>query len=150
MRHSNIRKNNLITHWPTKTYHISFGMKRSKLHIVIITNEYVTCYYHVCSSDLGLIKEAYIEEFKKYVNRLAKGIEISSELGPMIKQYLTDQKMSDKTKKSSNVLPLSIISSSIFIGSTLIFPYERNLSYLGFGLSAALLVGTLAYNKLNR
>ena len=98
----------------------------------------------------GLIKEAYIEEFKRYVNRLAKGIEISSELGPMIKQYLTDQKMSDKTKKSSNVLPLSIISSSIFIGSTLIFPYERNLSYLGFGLSAALLVGTIAYNKLNR
>ena len=98
----------------------------------------------------GLIKDAYVEEFKRYVIRFAKGIEVSSELGPMIKQYLTDQKTADKRKKNSNILPISIISSSIFIGSTLIFPYERNLSYLGFGLSAALLFGTLLYNKINK
>ena len=98
----------------------------------------------------GLIKDAYVEEFKRYVNRFAKGIEVSGELGPMIKQYLTDQKTADARKKNSNVLPISIISSSIFIGSTLIFPYERNLSYLGFGLSAVLLFGTLLYNKINK
>ena len=98
----------------------------------------------------GLIKDAYVEEFKRYVIRFAKGIEVSSELAPMIKQYLTDQKTADKRKKNSNILPISIISSSIFIGSTLIFPYERNLSYIGFGLSAALLFGTLLYNKINK
>jgi predicted unusual protein kinase regulating ubiquinone biosynthesis (AarF/ABC1/UbiB family) len=98
----------------------------------------------------GLIKDAYVEEFKRYVNRFAKGIEVSSELGPMIKQYLTDQKAADTRKKNSNILPISIISSSIFIGSTLIFPYERNLSYIGFGLSAVLLFGTLLYNKINK
>ena len=98
----------------------------------------------------GLIKEAYIEEFKRYVNRFAKGIEISSELAPMIKQYLTDQKAVDKTKKYSNIIPVSILSSSIFIGSTIIFPYERNFSYIGFALSAALLLGTLLFNKLFR
>ena len=98
----------------------------------------------------GLIKEAYIEEFKRYVNRFAKGIEISSELAPMIKQYLTDQKTVDRTKKYSNIIPVSILSSSIFIGSTIIFPYERNFSYIGFALSAALLIGTLLFNKLFR
>jgi predicted unusual protein kinase regulating ubiquinone biosynthesis (AarF/ABC1/UbiB family) len=98
----------------------------------------------------GLIKEAYIEEFKRYVNRFAKGIEISSELAPMIKQYLTDQKTVDRTKKYSNIIPVSILSSSIFIGSTIIFPYERNFSYIGFALSAALLIGTLIFNKLFR
>ena len=98
----------------------------------------------------GLIKEAYIEEFKRYVNRFAKGIEISSELAPMIKQYLTDQKTVDRTKKYSNIIPVSILSSSIFIGSTIIFPYERNFSYIGFALSAALLIGALLFNKLNR
>jgi predicted unusual protein kinase regulating ubiquinone biosynthesis (AarF/ABC1/UbiB family) len=98
----------------------------------------------------GLIKDAYVEEFKRYVNRFAKGIEVSGELAPMIKQYLTDQKTADARKKNSNVLPISIISSSIFIGSTLIFPYERNMSYLGFGLSAVLLFGTLLYNKINK
>jgi len=98
----------------------------------------------------GLIKDAYVEEFKRYVNRFAKGIEVSSELAPMIKQYLTDQKTADTRKKNSNILAISIISSSIFIGSTLIFPYERNLSYLGFGLSAVLLFGTLLYNKINK
>ena len=98
----------------------------------------------------GLIKDAYIEEFKRYVNRFVKGIEVSSELAPMIKQYLTDQKSENRIKTNSNVLPMSIISSAIFIGSTLIFPYERNFSYLGFMLSAAMLVGTLVFNKLSR
>ena len=98
----------------------------------------------------GLIQEAYVEEFKRFVNRFAKGIEVSSELAPMIKQYLTDQKLENKTRNVSNVLPISIISSSIFIGSTLIFPYERIFSYLGFALSAALLIGTFIFNKLNR
>jgi predicted unusual protein kinase regulating ubiquinone biosynthesis (AarF/ABC1/UbiB family) len=98
----------------------------------------------------GLIKDAYFEEFKRYVIRFAKGIEVSSELAPMIKQYLTDQKTADTRKKNSNVLPISIISSSIFIGSTLIFPYERNMSYLGFALSAVLLFGTLIFNKINK
>ena len=98
----------------------------------------------------GLIKEAYVEEFKRYVNRFAKGIEVSSELAPMIKQYLTEQKLENKTRNVSNVLPMSIISSSIFIGSTFIFPYERNFAYLGFALSAAVLIGTFIFNKLNR
>ena len=98
----------------------------------------------------GLIKEAYIEEFKRYVNRFVKGIEVSSELAPMLKQYLTDQKSENKIKANSNVLPISIISSAIFIGSTFIFPYERSFSYFGFALSAAMLVGTLVFNKLSR
>ena len=98
----------------------------------------------------GLIKEAYVEEFKRYVSRFIKGIEISSELAPMIKQYLTDQKFADKQSKYSNIIPISIISSSIVIGSALIFPYDKNLSYLGFALSAALLVGTFIYKKLTR
>jgi len=98
----------------------------------------------------GLIKEAYVEEFKRNVSRFIKGIEISSELAPMIKQYLTDQKFADKQSKYSNIIPISIISSSIVIGSALIFPYDKNLSYLGFALSAALLVGTFIYKKLIR
>ena len=98
----------------------------------------------------GLIKEAYIEEFKRYVNRFVKGIEVSSELAPMLKEYLTDQKSENKIKANSNVLPMSIISSAIFIGSTFIFPYERNFSYFGFALSAAMLIGTLVFNKLSR
>lgn len=98
----------------------------------------------------GLIKEAYIEEFKRYVNRFVKGIEVSSELAPMLKQYLTDQKLENKIKTNANVLPMSIISSAIFIGSTFIFPYERNFSYFGFALSAAMLVGTLVFNRLSR
>ncbi|HJU78144.1 MAG TPA: AarF/ABC1/UbiB kinase family protein [Nitrososphaeraceae archaeon] len=98
----------------------------------------------------GLIKDAYVEEFKRYVNRFVKGIEVSSELAPMIKQYLTDQKSENRIKPNSNVLPMSIISSAIFIGSTLIFPYERTFSYLGFTLSAAMLVGILVFNKLSR
>jgi predicted unusual protein kinase regulating ubiquinone biosynthesis (AarF/ABC1/UbiB family) len=98
----------------------------------------------------GLIKDAYVEEFKRYINKFVKGLEVSVDLAPMIMQYLTDQRTTNKLKGNSNVLPMSIISSSIFIGSTFIFPHERNLSYLGFILSAALMVGTLIFNRLNR
>ena len=98
----------------------------------------------------GLIKDAYIEEFKRYVNRFVKGIEASSELAPMIKQYLADQKSENRTRMNSNVLPISIISSAIFIGSSLVFPYERNLSYLGIAISAVIWVGTFINNKLSR
>lgn len=98
----------------------------------------------------GLIKDAYVEEFKRYVNKIVKGLEVSVDLAPMIKEYLTDQRATNKLKGNSNILPMSIISSSIFIGSTFIFPHERNLSYLGFVLSAAMMVGTLIFNKLNR
>jgi len=98
----------------------------------------------------GLIKDAYVEEFKRYVNKFVKGLEVSIDLAPMIKQYLTDQRTTNKLKGNSNVLPMSIISSSIFIGSTFIFPHERNLSYFGFILSAALIVGTLIINRLSR
>jgi predicted unusual protein kinase regulating ubiquinone biosynthesis (AarF/ABC1/UbiB family) len=98
----------------------------------------------------GLIKDAYIEEFKRYVNRFVKGMEASSELAPMIKQYLADQKSENRTRMNSDVLPISIISSAIFIGSSLVFPYERNLSYFGFAISAIILVGTFISNKLSR
>jgi hypothetical protein len=62
----------------------------------------------------GLIKDAYVEEFKRYVNKFVKGLEVSVDLAPMIKQYLTDQRTTNKLKGNSNVLPMSIISSSIF------------------------------------
>jgi predicted unusual protein kinase regulating ubiquinone biosynthesis (AarF/ABC1/UbiB family) len=98
----------------------------------------------------GLIKDAYIEEFKRYINKFVKGVEVSVDLAPIIKQYLIDQRTTNNLRGNSNVLPVSIISSALFIGSTFIFPYDRNLSYFGFIFSAALMVGTLIFNKLNR
>jgi len=98
----------------------------------------------------GLIKDAYIEEFKRYINKFVKGLEASVDLAPIIKQYLIDQRTTNNLRGNSNVLPVSIISSALFIGSTFIFPYDRNLSYFGFIFSAALMVGTLIFNKLNR
>ena len=46
----------------------------------------------------GLIKDAYVEEFKRYVNKFVKGLEVSVDLAPMIKQYLTDQRTTNKLK----------------------------------------------------
>jgi predicted unusual protein kinase regulating ubiquinone biosynthesis (AarF/ABC1/UbiB family) len=98
----------------------------------------------------GLIKDAYIEEFQRYINKFVKGLEVSIDLAPIIKQYLIDQRTTNNLRGNSNVLPVSIISSALFIGSTFILPYDRNLSYFGFIFSAALMVGTLIFNKLNR
>jgi hypothetical protein len=53
----------------------------------------------------GLIKEAYTEEFKRYLNRFVKGIEISSELAPMIKQYLSDRNLQTKRESIQTLFP---------------------------------------------
>ena len=98
----------------------------------------------------GLIKDAYIEEFERYINKFVKGLEVSVDLAPIIKQYLIDQRTTNNLRGNSNVLPVSIISSALFIGSTFIFPYDRNLSYFGFIFSAAIMVGTLIFNKVKR
>lgn len=96
----------------------------------------------------GLLREAYIEEIKKSISKFAKNIETSIELGPLIKEYFESEQRNRFRKNSTNLIPTSIIASSIMVASSIIFPYQYLAAYAGFVISGAIIVGSFVYNKI--
>lgn len=85
----------------------------------------------------GLLRDAYIEEVKVAAKRIAKGIEASASVGPLLKAYLESQQSIEvQAKKSNALLPASILASALFVGSAVMLPYEALLSYGGFAAAA--------------
>jgi predicted unusual protein kinase regulating ubiquinone biosynthesis (AarF/ABC1/UbiB family) len=79
----------------------------------------------------GLLRDAYIEEIKAYAKRIARGIEASVELGPMIKSFF-ENRNDFRQERKSTMLSASILASAMFIGSALMLPYNAMFSYIGF------------------
>lgn len=96
----------------------------------------------------GLLREAYIEEINKSISKFAKNIETSIELGPLIKEYFESEQRNRFRKNSTNLIPPSIIASSIMVASSMIFPYQYLAAYAGFVISGAIIVGSFVYNKI--
>jgi predicted unusual protein kinase regulating ubiquinone biosynthesis (AarF/ABC1/UbiB family) len=96
----------------------------------------------------GLLKEAYFEEVKKSITKFFKNLEMSTELAPMIKEYIQSQEQRRSSGRTYRlVLPASILSSAIIIGSALIYPSAHFFGYLGFAISGIVILGSLIYNK---
>ncbi len=96
----------------------------------------------------GLIKEAYIEEIKGSIKRLAKGIEASIRVAPLLKSYLeTQQEHQNKPHENYNFLTGIIFASVLFLGSSLMVPYNLNLAYGGFISSAITLFASTLLKK---
>jgi predicted unusual protein kinase regulating ubiquinone biosynthesis (AarF/ABC1/UbiB family) len=91
----------------------------------------------------GLLRDAYIEEVKVSAKRIAKGIEASVEVAPLIKTFFENQP-NFRREKTSVLLPASILASALFIGSALMLPYNSLIAYGGFAASAAsVIVGAI-------
>jgi predicted unusual protein kinase regulating ubiquinone biosynthesis (AarF/ABC1/UbiB family) len=98
----------------------------------------------------GLLREAYIEEVRKSITKFAKNLELSSEIGPMIKEYLQQQRLESKDRNNKSLIPISIVASSMIVGSSIIFPSEPFLAYMGFIVAGGIIVFSLIYNKIHR
>ncbi len=88
----------------------------------------------------GLVRDAYIEEVKVSAKRIAKGIEASVNIAPLLKTYLENQPMFRAEKSGSPMLPASILASALFIGSAVMLPYNAILPYAGFAAAAAAII----------
>ena len=91
----------------------------------------------------GLVRDAYIEEVKVSAKRIAKGIEASASVAPLLKTYLENQSSFGAEKKSNSFLPASILASALFVGSAIMMPYNAPLSYAGLAAAAAVIVAGL-------
>jgi predicted unusual protein kinase regulating ubiquinone biosynthesis (AarF/ABC1/UbiB family) len=87
-----------------------------------------------------LIKDAYIEELKYSFVRFAKSIDATISIAPELKKLLDENRSLSLNAKPKNntLLAGSILASSIFIGSALV--YSSNQNYGLFGMISALFV----------
>ncbi|TBR24260.1 MAG: AarF/ABC1/UbiB kinase family protein [Candidatus Nitrosotenuis sp.] len=87
-----------------------------------------------------LIKDAYIEELKYSFVRFAKSIDATISIAPELKKFLEENRSLQLNAKPKNntLLSGSILTSSMFIGSALIYP--SNQTYGLFGMVGALIV----------
>ena len=89
----------------------------------------------------NLIKDAYIEELKYSFTRFAKSIDATISIAPELKKFIDENRslqLLNAKPKSNILLPGSILSSSIFIGSA--FLYSSNEIIGIAGMIGALIV----------
>ncbi|TBR08278.1 MAG: AarF/ABC1/UbiB kinase family protein [Candidatus Nitrosotenuis sp.] len=87
-----------------------------------------------------LIKDAYIEELKYSFVRFAKSIDATISIAPELKKFLEENRSLQLNAKPKNntLLSGSILASSMFVGSALIYP--SNQTYGLFGMIGSLIV----------
>ena len=85
----------------------------------------------------GLVRDAYIEEIKVSAKRFAKGIYDSVSVAPVLKTYLERIGPYNRQEKNNSTLAASILASALFIGSSLMLPYNFYFAYGGFVATAA-------------
>ena len=93
----------------------------------------------------NLIKDAYIQEIKHSFTKFAKSIEDTITLAPEIKKFLDENRSIRMNQKprSNVLLSGSILSSSIFIGSTFLYSLNETLSIAGM-IGALFVMGIFA------
>ncbi len=90
-----------------------------------------------------LLKDAYIEELKYSFEKFAKSLEATITIAPELKKFIDENRSLQllSTKPKSNVLLSgSILSSAIFIGSTLLYNTNEIVSIVGM-IGSLILMG---------
>jgi predicted unusual protein kinase regulating ubiquinone biosynthesis (AarF/ABC1/UbiB family) len=99
----------------------------------------------------GLLREAYIEEAKTSIHRLGKNIESAFNVAPMLQSFLEMQlynNTNNKVRKDRNnsLIAGAILATGLFIGSSIVFPYNTNIAYAGF-ISSIVTVALVTVRK---
>src|SRR5262249_38709916 len=87
----------------------------------------------------GLVRDAYVEEIKVSATRFFKGIEAAATVGPVLKSYLeTEQSFGDRrrSRRNDSMLAASMIASSLFVGSALVYASNPAAAYAGLVAAA--------------
>jgi len=82
----------------------------------------------------NLIKDAYVEELKYSFQRFAKSIDATISIAPELKKFLDDNRslqLLNAKPKSNILLSGSILSSTIFLGSAILYPSNEAIGVTG-------------------
>jgi hypothetical protein len=95
----------------------------------------------------GLIKDAYVEEFKDSFNRLAKALNDTMTVAPMLKSYLDNMNGMNGRHSNHTLIAGSVLTSSVIIGSSIIMQSNPLLGQIGLIASAAIMGASIIINR---
>lgn len=99
----------------------------------------------------GLLRGAYVEETRDYFRRMAKGIETSIGLAPILRSYLeTDLHTKEMSAKRQWLTSASVIGSGLFIGSAIFIQYNLFIGIAGLLASAGAFMTTIIASRRKR
>jgi hypothetical protein len=92
-----------------------------------------------------LIKDAYIEEIKHSFTRFAKSLDATISIAPELKKFLEENRtlQLNKKPKRDTLLAGSILSSAVFIGSTVLYAQNPTVAVAGM-IGAFAIMGIFA------
>ena len=99
----------------------------------------------------NLIKDAYVEELKFSLQRFAKSIDATISIAPELKRFIEDNRsiqLLNSKPKSNMLLSGSILSSAIFIGSSIIFSSNQTIGITGI-IGSLIIMGIFAIFRKN-
>lgn len=97
----------------------------------------------------SLIKDAYIEELKYSFQKFAKSIDAAISLAPELKKLIEENRSNQLSNKhKSNVLLSgSILSSAIFVGSTILYMSNESVGIIGIISSLVIMSAFIIFRK---
>jgi len=98
----------------------------------------------------NLIKDAYIEELKYSFQRFAKSIDATISIAPELKKFIDENRsiqLANAKPKSNVFLPGSIISSAIFVGSSILYSSNESLGTIGIISSLIIMSISIIFRK---
>lgn len=112
--------------------------------------QFVKVLANILEEEEGLLRDAYIEEAKTSIHRLGISIESAFTVAPLLQSFLEMQlnnKYNNKLQNDRNTLIAgTIFATGLFIGSSIMLPYNANLAYAGF-VGSIIAVALVAIRK---
>jgi predicted unusual protein kinase regulating ubiquinone biosynthesis (AarF/ABC1/UbiB family) len=112
--------------------------------------QFVKVLANILEEEEGLLRDAYIEEAKTSIHRLGISIESAFTVAPLLHSFLEMQlnnKYNNKLQNDRNTLIAgTIFAAGLFIGSSIMLPYNANLAYAGF-VGSIIAVALVAIRK---
>ncbi|RMF31662.1 MAG: hypothetical protein D6752_01725 [Candidatus Nitrosothermus koennekii] len=95
----------------------------------------------------GLVKEAYIEEIKSSIEKVSKGLNDAISIAPLLKTYLEGNMVYNNHKSRHGLIAGSILSSSVFIGSSIIMQSNPLFAHIGFIIATAIIGSSILIDR---
>ena len=112
--------------------------------------QFVKVLANILEEEEGLLRDAYIEEAKTSIHRLGISLESAFTVAPLLHSFLEMQlnnKYNNKLQNDRNTLIAgTIFATGLFIGSSIMLPYNANLAYAGF-VGSIIAVASVAVRK---
>ena len=112
--------------------------------------QFVKVLANILEEEEGLLRDAYIEEAKTSIHRLGISLESAFTVAPLLQSFLEMQlnnKYNNKLQNDRNTLIAgTIFATGLFIGSSIMLPYNANLAYAGF-VGSIIAVASVAVRK---